>query len=50
MTPEEVARWAAHPWQADALRLRKWDDQAKVVGQVTRPLSAWEPLLRTRFG
>ena len=50
MTPEEVARWSAHPWLADALRLRKWDDQAKVVGQVTRPLSAWEPLLRTRFG
>jgi predicted HD phosphohydrolase len=50
MTPEEVARLSTHPWLADALRLRRWDDQAKVVGQVTRPLSAWGPLLRTRFG
>jgi predicted HD phosphohydrolase len=49
MTPDEVARHAAHPWLADALRLRRWDDQAKVVGQVTRPLEAWEPLLRTYF-
>jgi len=50
MTPEEVARHAAHPWLADALRLRRWDDQAKVVGRVTRPLEAWEPLLRAYFG
>ena len=49
MTPDEVARHAAHPWLADALRLRRWDDQAKVVGQTTRPLAAWEPLLRTFF-
>jgi predicted HD phosphohydrolase len=49
MTSEEVARHAAHPWLADALRLRRWDDQAKVVGQVTRPLAAWESLLRTYF-
>ena len=49
MTPDEIARHAAHPWLADALRLRRWDDQAKVVGQVTRPLEAWEPLLRTYF-
>ncbi|HKA61351.1 MAG TPA: HD domain-containing protein [Methylomirabilota bacterium] len=49
MTPDEVARHAAHPWLADALRLRRWDDQAKVVGQVTRPLAAWEPLLRAYF-
>ena len=50
MTAEEVARHAAHPWLADALRLRRWDDQAKVVGRVTRSLEAWEPLLRTYFG
>jgi gamma-butyrobetaine dioxygenase len=49
MTPDEVARHAAHPWLADALRLRRWDDQAKVVGQVTRPLEAWEPVLRAYF-
>ena len=49
MTPDEVARQARHPWLADALRLRCWDDQAKVVGLVTRPLDAWEPLLRAYF-
>ena len=49
MTSGEVARHAAHPWLADALRLRRWDDQAKVVGQLTRPLEAWEPLLRRYF-
>ena len=49
MAPEEVARHAAHPWFADALRLRRWDDQAKVVGKATAPLAAWEPLLRAHF-
>ncbi len=50
MGADELARHAAHPWLADALRLRRWDDQAKVVGKPTRPLEAWEPLLRTYFG
>jgi gamma-butyrobetaine dioxygenase len=30
MTPTEAARFAAHPWAADAVRLRRWDDLAKV--------------------
>jgi len=46
MSADEVARHAAHPCLADGLRLRRWDDQAKVVGKPTRPLAAWEPLLR----
>ncbi len=46
MSADEVARHAAHPWLADGLRLRRWDDQAKVVGKPTRRLAAWEPLLR----
>lgn len=50
MSPEEVARHSRHPWFGDALRLRRWDDQAKVVGKPTRPLGAWEPLLRRHFG
>jgi len=49
MRPEEIARHAAHPWLADALRLRRWDDLAKVVGKETVPLAAWEPLLRASF-
>jgi gamma-butyrobetaine dioxygenase len=49
MEPEEVGWLAAHPWMADAVRLRRWDDQAKIVGKATRPLTAWEPLLRRYF-
>jgi len=32
MTPAEAGRFAAHPWSADAVRLRRWDDLAKVPG------------------
>jgi gamma-butyrobetaine dioxygenase len=49
MSPEEIARHATHPGLGDALRLRRWDDLAKVVGKETAPLAAWEPLLRTCF-
>lgn len=49
MGPEEIARHAAHPWLGEALRLRRWDDLAKVVGKKTAPLAAWEPLLRAYF-
>ena len=38
MRPEEITRHAAHPWLGDALRLRRWDDLAKVVGKATAPL------------
>jgi predicted HD phosphohydrolase len=46
MSPEAITRHAAHPWFADALRLRRWDDLAKVVGKETAPLTTWEPRLR----
>jgi predicted HD phosphohydrolase len=49
MSPEEVGTVGAHPWLADALALRRWDDRAKVPDTVTRPLGAWEPLLRAHF-
>ena len=49
MGPEEIARHAAHPWFGDALRLRRWDDLAKVVGKETAPLAAWAPLLRAHL-
>lgn len=50
MAADEVERAATHPWWPDALRLRRWDDGAKVLGKPTSPLSAWEPLLRKHFG
>jgi len=42
--------WNAHVAVADALRLRRWDDGAKVAGRVTRPLESWMPLVRSYFG
>ena len=50
MDDEELARHRGHPWLADALRLRRWDDGAKVVGRETRPLEAWAPLVRAYLG
>ena len=49
MTAEEALSAATRPWWPDALRLRRWDDQAKLVGKPTRDLAAWEPLLRKYF-
>jgi predicted HD phosphohydrolase len=46
MTADEAVSAAMQPWWPDALRLRRWDDQAKVVGKPTRELASWEPLLR----
>jgi predicted HD phosphohydrolase len=50
MTGEEARRAEAHPWWADAVRLRRWDDHAKVIGQKTHPLAARKPLLQNYFG
>jgi len=49
MEAEEARRVETHPWWKDAVRLRRWDDEAKVAGKRTRPLSAWKPLLEKYF-
>lgn len=49
MEAGEARRVEALPWWPDAVRLRRWDDEAKVVGRKTRPLSAWKPLLEKYF-
>jgi gamma-butyrobetaine dioxygenase len=46
MSPVEAARFAEHPWMRDAVALRRWDDEAKVVGKRTRSLDEWAPLVR----
>ena len=38
-TAAQVAEFMARPHAADALRLRRWDDQAKVPGLATPPLA-----------
>lgn len=37
-TPEEAAAFGARPYAEDAIRLRRWDDLAKVPGLTTPPL------------
>ena len=42
---EEVAAWDALPWWQDAVRLRRHDDEAKVVGASTPDVEHYRPLL-----
>jgi len=44
-----MSRATRQPWWPDAIRLRRWDDAAKVIGKSTRELAAWEFLLRKYF-
>ena len=43
----ERARFETHPGFSDSVRLRQWDDEAKVVGLGVPPLGAYRPLLET---
>ena len=38
MSPEEVEAFGTDPFAEDAVRLRRWDDEAKVAGLATPPL------------
>ena len=40
-------RFVARPFAWDAIRLRRWDDQAKAAGRATAGLQEFEPLLRS---
>lgn len=42
----EAAAFRALPFAEDAVRMRRWDDAAKIVGLVVPPLASWAPLLR----
>jgi len=46
MSAADAARFAEHRWARDAVALRRWDDEAKVVGKPTRSLDDWAPFLR----
>lgn len=43
MTDAEVAAFEAHPWAADAARLRMWDESAKVSGAAAPAAEELEP-------
>lgn len=42
MSPDEQRRFAAEPFAADAVMLRRWDDEGKVVGAGTPDLAHFE--------
>ena len=46
MSADETARFEANPFAIDALRLRKWDDDAKVSGLETPNVEHFEQYLR----
>jgi predicted HD phosphohydrolase len=46
MTPEELAAFEQLPWSADAVTLRRYDDAAKIAGEVVDPLASWIPTLK----
>ena len=43
--PEEVQEFGAHAFSDDAVKLRRWDDAAKVVGLATPDLQHFVPIL-----
>ena len=42
---DEVAAWESHPWWQDAVRLRRYDDEAKVVDAATPTVQEYRPVL-----
>ena len=38
MSTSEVGKFLSHPHYRDAVLLRRWDDEAKIVGKETRPV------------
>ncbi len=46
MSPDEVAAFEAGDHADGAVRLRRWDEEAKVAGLDVPPLDHWLPLLR----
>lgn len=50
MTPEEVADYEREPCSRDAVMLRRYDESAKVAGEVVEPLESWLPTLQLVAG
>jgi phosphonate degradation associated HDIG domain protein len=44
-SPEEAERFGAKPFAGEAIRLRRWDDEAKVQGAATPPLQHFRSYL-----
>lgn len=46
MTAEDLRAFEQNPWLQDALRLRRWDDEAKIPDLQTPPLSHYAAILK----
>jgi phosphonate degradation associated HDIG domain protein len=45
MSASEVRQFEAEPFNKDAVRVRRWDDQGKVAGLKTSDLESYRPLI-----
>jgi gamma-butyrobetaine dioxygenase len=45
MNPEEQAKFGAERFHAEAVALRRWDDEGKVVGLATPALGHFQPMI-----
>jgi phosphonate degradation associated HDIG domain protein len=45
MNPEQLAKFGAERFQAEAVALRRWDDEGKIVGLATPGLGHFEPMI-----
>lgn len=45
MSPQECEEFIAQPGAADAVTLRRWDDNGKVEGLAVKPFAAYRPIL-----
>ncbi|GLW69413.1 hypothetical protein Kpho02_17120 [Kitasatospora phosalacinea] len=46
MSPDEAAAFAAHPFSADAVAVRRWDEAAKDPSAATPTFAEFRPMLR----
>lgn len=47
MSVEEATAWLRRPWTAEAVRLRRWDEEAKIEGLPTSSLSDLRSTIET---
>jgi gamma-butyrobetaine dioxygenase len=47
MTADEAAGFEREPFRAEAIDVRRWDDEAKVVGAATPGLDHFRPLVES---
>ncbi|KAL7904830.1 hypothetical protein GGI35DRAFT_472039 [Trichoderma velutinum] len=49
MSAEEVKEFSSGPWCQEMCQLRKWDDEAKIVGLAVRYLESWREVIQRQI-